>query len=391
MPTLTRSPAILFVDQSGEMGGAELSLLDIARHYSDKGRVTLFSDGVFRERLESHGVDVGVMSIGAAGSIERDSRLLGALSNSPSLIKAVIALASDARSFDLIYANTQKAFVVAAFASVLARRPLIWHLRDILTADHFSSSLRKLVITLANRCASCVIANSQATADAFRDAGGICEIHVIHNGIDAAPFESIDRPRAKQALRTELGVDSPRLIGVFSRLAEWKGQHILIEALRNLPHVHAVFVGGALFGEHAYESKLRQLSQDAQVDNRCHFLGFRHDIPSLMAGVDIVAHTSITPEPFGRVIVEGMLSGNPVIAARGGGVSEIIEPGKDGILIEPNNPQLLRQAIQDLALSPERYDSVARYGMTKAHEKFSLAACLAGVDAAVGRVLCRTG
>ncbi|WP_140722673.1 glycosyltransferase family 4 protein [Pseudomonas sp. Hp2] len=379
--------SILFVDQSGEMGGAELSLFDIARHHARDSKVILLSDGLFREQLRAVGVDVEVLALGLAGRVERDSRLSNALSAIPSLLKNALGLARRAHSHDLLYANTQKAFVVAALASAIARKPLVWHLRDILTAAHFSPGLRRLVVALANRFATCVIANSQATADAFRFAGGNCAVHVVHNGIDPAPFDAIDRDGARQALRRELRSGSAPLVGAFSRLAEWKGQHVLVEAMRDLPEVHAVFVGGALFGEDAYEARLKRLAMDLGVSERCHFLGFRRDIPALMVGVDIVLHTSITPEPFGRVVVEGMLSGKPVIATEGGGINEIIDDGNTGLLVPPGDPQALHAAVRQLLDVRDRAMVLAERGRVEAHRKFSLRACLAGVDAVIAGVM----
>lgn len=387
MPDPNRTPSILFVDQSGELGGAELSLFDIARHFTATSKVVLLSEGPFQQRLQDAGVDVEVLPLGAAATIARDSRLLGALSGIPSLSATVLRVARQARSHELLYANTQKAFVVCAFASLLARRPLIWHLRDILTAEHFSATLRRVVVMLANRFAACVIANSQATADAFQRAGGSCPVRVVHNGIDPSRFDAVDRVAAKQALRRALGVPDARLVGVFSRLAEWKGQHVVIEALTQLPDTHAVFVGGSLFGEDAYEARLKQLAMDRSVQARCHFLGFRQDIPVLMAGVDVVAHTSIHPEPFGRVVVEGMLSGNPVVATQGGGVDEIIRPREDGLVVEPGNPAALAAALDYLARSPDRHAAIATAGQHTAHHRFSLDACIAGVRRTVAEVL----
>lgn len=381
MLTNASSPSVLFVDQSGEMGGAEHSLFDIVNLRPRNSRVVLFSEGAFCERLRAAEVAVDVMPLGQAGSIQRNSKLVAAVRGIPALMHAVLRIAKEARAFDVVYANTQKSFVVAAMAATLARRPLIWHLRDILTADHFSASLRKIVVTLANRCADCIIANSQATADAFKGAGGTAPVHVVHNGIDPLPFDAIDQVAAKRDLRTELGVDATTpLVGVFSRLAHWKGQHVLVDALRGLPQVQALFVGGALFGEETYEASLRQHAIEAGVDKRCHFLGFRSDVPTLMRAVDIVAHTSISPEPFGRVVVEGMLSGNPVIAARGGGVLEIIDDEKTGLMVTPGDAAELRSAIHRLTSDQNYARKLAQQGDCAAREEFSLDACLGKVE-----------
>lgn len=380
-----RAPRVLFVDQSAEMGGAELSLLDIATARKDRSAVALLADGVFRERLEAQGVATKLFTLGDAAGFSRDSGLLAAVSGVPKLLSVAFALARYGRSFDLIYANTQKALVLSALAAPMARRPLVWHLRDMLTSEHFGKGVLKVAVGLTNRFARCVVANSEATAQSFRDAGGKTPVVVVHNGIDPSAFEAVDGDAAQQALRSEIRVPEAPLVGVFSRLAEWKGQHILIEALDRLPGVHAVFVGGSLFGERAYEADLRKKVDKAGLTDRVHFLGYRGDIPALMKGVDIIAHTSIAPEPFGRVIVEGMLAGRAVIGARAGGVLEIIEPHRTGLWSEPGDARSLAHAISRLLSDPEFARRIARNGEQAARTRFSLAACIDNVEAVIAQ------
>ncbi|MBS7538478.1 glycosyltransferase family 4 protein [Ancylobacter lacus] len=379
--------SVLFVDQAGELGGAELSLLDIIRTRPGKSEAVLFSDGPFRTRLEKIGVPTTLMPLGSVGQIGRGSGLMVALKASPALAGLVFGLARRARGADLLYANTQKAFVVAAMAAPFARRPLIWHLRDMLTADHFAGAMRKVAIGLANRNAACIIANSQATADAFRAAGGTAPLRVVHNGIDPAAFDAVPGEAARAAFRAEIGVPEAPLVGVFSRLAHWKGQHVLVEAMKSLPAIHAVFVGGALFEEAAYERDLRAQIAAAGLGERCHFLGFRSDVPALMKSVDIVAHTSIAPEPFGRVVVEGMLAHRPVVATRAGGVSEIVDDGDTGLLVTPGSVEELAAALATLVGSPEAAAALAARGAEAARRRFSLQACVSGVEAIVHEVV----
>jgi glycosyltransferase involved in cell wall biosynthesis len=376
-------PNVLFVDQAGELGGAELSLLDIIRTRDGPSSIVLFSDGPFRERLQAIDVPPTIMPLGAVEKIGRDTSLRVALQASFGLPPIVLGLARRSRQADVIYANTQKSFVISALAAPLARRPLIWHLRDMLTAQHFSGAMRRAAIGLANKVSACVIANSQATADAFVNSGGTAEVKVVHNGIDPAPFDAIDEGKARQALRAEIGVADAPLVGVFSRLAHWKGQHVLVDALQSVPHLHAVFVGGSLFEERAYEEALRQRVLDAGLGERCHFLGFRSDVPALMKAVDIVAHTSISAEPFGRVVVEGMLSGRPVVATRAGGVLEIIDDGETGLLVTPDSVEDLARALNLLLEEPETRQHLAASGNAAARTRFSLAACVSQVDAII--------
>lgn len=379
-------PVILFVDQAGELGGAELSLLDIARSRREASRVLLFSDGPFRIRLDEAGVAVSVLGDHTAKlDVGRNSGIASALKALPALVGLVWKVLAEVRCAEVIYANTQKAFVVSAIASIISRKPIVWHLRDILTSDHFSGSMRRIAVGLANLRASLVIANSQATADAFRLCGGTAPIEVIYNGIDSAPFDAVNAGEARLRVRAEIDVPSSVLIGCFSRLAEWKGQHVLIEALNGLPNVHAVMVGGALFDETPYEASLHHLVKETKIADRVHFLGFRTDIPTLMKAVDVIVHTPIMPEPFGRVVVEGMLAGKPIVASRAGGILEIIEEGVDGILVPPNDALAVQAAVRALLKTPELSERLALAGRMKALHKFSLEACVSSVE----RVVCR--
>ena len=382
------------MDHAGVLGGAELYLLDLVKRYSEMHEVTnkvlLFSDGPFRERLEAAGVDVEVMQAsGAVTGVSREDRGGGGLRAIPGLLGLVRRVAKAAKDHDVIFANSQKAFVVGAVAGRLAGRPVVWCLHDILTAEHFSRTNRRLVVTLANYLCAQVIANSQATADAFRAAGGRALVRVVHNGIDPAPFAASAVEGA--SLREELGLGDAPVVSIFSRLSPWKGQHVLLEALPHLPGVHALLVGEALFGEAAYAQKLRARAVSLGLAERVHFLGFRSDIPALMKLSDVVLHTSVAPEPFGRVIVEGMMAGRPVVAANAGGAVEIV--GDDGgILVEPGDAQALHRALESLLAQPDVAAALAAGGRERAMTHFSLqgmvdsvAVCLAEVASRGGR------
>ena len=387
---MEKQPRVLFVDHAGVLGGAELYLLDVVRHFRRTARVVLFEDGPFRKRLEEEGVAVQVLAAPPAlVSVEKESSVLQGLLAIPGVLRLVAGVAQSARSFDVIYANSQKALVVAALAGVLARRPVIWNLHDVLTADHFSAFNRRLAVTLANCLVDRVIVNSEATRQAFVESGGQGKkTTLVYNGIDAAPFEAVSASQVEQ-LRTELGIaEKGPVIGVFSRLAPWKGQHVLLEALSKLPSAHALLVGEALFGPDGdYAHTLHSQAEQNGLADRVHFLGFRDDVPALMQMVDIVAHTSVAPEPFGRVIVEGQLAHRPVVATRAGGALEIIDHGKTGFLVPPGDSEALVEVLRDLSEDPMRARQVARRGQAMAVERFSREAMLQGVAAQLDQVI----
>lgn len=343
-------PRVLFVNHAASIGGGELSLLDIAADWADSGEMVLLEDGPYADRLRQRGVPVHVASSGGrAMKVTRGAGVLSAVTAIPGVLRVVRSMYHRARHADVIYAGSQKAMVVAALTGWFTGTPVIWHLRDILTASHFSRLNRTLAVLFSHLFLSRVICNSRATRRAFVDAGGPeTKAVVIHNGIDPAPFQS-RRGEERSALRERLGLPvKPRLVGVFSRLSAWKGQDVLVEALGHLPGVHALIVGDAIFApDEPYKKKLLAQVRHADLEDRVHFLGFRDDIPQLMHAVDVVAHTSSQPEPFGRVIVEGMLAGRPVVATRAGGAIELIEDGHTGILVQPGSADDLARGIQE--------------------------------------------
>ena len=180
----------------------------------------LFEDGPLADAFRERGLTVIRSRWGdGLAKVRRDESLWAAAPLAGRLggIAAEIALA--ARRHDLLYANSQKAFVLSALATTVARRPLIWHLHDIIDASHFAPAQRRLQVALANRLATRIIVPSQAAAAAFVGAGGRQDLlQVVHNGVDLVRDA---QPPAE--LRRELGLPSGPLAGVFSRLAAWKG------------------------------------------------------------------------------------------------------------------------------------------------------------------------
>ena len=398
LPT-SRSHRVLFINHTAVLGGGELSLLDLATAYRATSQVLLFDYGPFEQRLQKAGVSVMVKAASPETLGAKASGGLSALKALPGLWQMAQWVKQVGQGFDIVHANSQKAFVAGAIAHFLGGPPVVWHLRDILTADHFSATNRRLAVTLANSQASRVIVNSQATGAAFVAAGGNPDlVSVVYNGISAAPFDALystdqatdqttDQTTPRKTLRAEFNLpEEAPVVGLFSRLSYWKGQHILLEALQQHPTVHALIVGDALFGEDDYVDRIKALASQPELQGRIHWLGFRNDVPQLMQACDIVVHTSTAPEPFGRVIVEGQLAQRPVIAAADGGAVELIQDGETGRLVPPGDPDALAQAIQDILTHPDQAKAIAQQGYHHAKTTFSLESLLEQFDRALQEV-----
>ena len=377
---------ILFLDQSGKLGGAELSLADVADSYRENCLVGLFADGAFRQLLERRQIPVKILT-NKSINVKKDSGIIKSLGSFSSITPLILKVAKIAKKYDLIYANTQKALVIGALASFIGRRPLVYHLRDILNADHFSSTNRRVAVTLANRFASLVIANSEATRTAFLQSGGRLEIaQVIYNGFQPEKYQA--ETSEVNTIKQQLELEGKFVVGHFSRLSPWKGQHILLEALTQCPeNVVALLVGDALFGEGEYVEQLHKQVDNLGLENRVKFLGFRSDVVPLMTACNLVAHTSTSPEPFGRVIVEAMLCKTPVVASAAGGVVELVNPGKTGWLVAPGNSEELANVINSCYQNPELAANVATEAYQKANENFLLEQTREQIDRLLRKVL----
>ncbi|MDP8222771.1 MAG: glycosyltransferase family 4 protein [Candidatus Lernaella stagnicola] len=173
---------------------------------------------------------------------------------------------------------------------------------------------------------------------------------VVPNGVDVDAFDTAPNTE----LRRELGlpVEAPVALLV-GRLTTWKGQHVAIAAWQRVVarHPNAVL---ALAGEGGagYTENLQKLAAHLGLADAIHFLGQRGDIPRVMAAADLVVHASCfsdpaegTVEAFGRVVIEAMAAGRPVVATRTGGVPELVRDGVTGHLAAPNDPEDLARRI----------------------------------------------
>ncbi|WP_346911897.1 glycosyltransferase family 4 protein [uncultured Roseibium sp.] len=359
--------SVLFVNHTGQKGGAELFLVDLINHAPTNWAACFLSPGPAVDSISKDHECFVLPAESDLLSIKRESSFLLQFLALFSLIKLSWNLSRVCSKYDVICANSQKSLFVAGLASFFSRKPLVWILHDIITDPAFSRLNRKAIIAFTYLFCSKVLANSQASKEAFIASGGQeKKAGIIYNGFYVGEEEE-DR-----ALTKTLCPGKVATVGLFSRISHWKGQHVLLAALSQLKDVNAIIVGAPLFGEEAYAEELRDMVDKLQLNDRVQFLGFRNDVKELMKSVDIVVHTSIAAEPFGRVVVEGMISGTPVVATKGGGVTEIIREGETGILVPPNEPDALASAIQTLLNNPDLYGRLSRNGLQEARDTYSI-------------------
>ena len=262
---------------------------------------------------------------------------------------------------DLIHSNASRPTVYGGIISKLLKIPLIWQARIIESEGLYDKFL-------AGFCEK-IIAVSDAVEKRFAWLRKKDKIILIYNGVDTEEFNPQISP-ASIRREFKLATDAP-IAGTIGNLISGKGQEYFIraaaEVAKNITNVLFFIVGD---GED--REQLEELADALGLREKVVFTGNRSDIPQLIAAIDIIVQPSVYPESFGRVIIEGMATGKPVIATNQGGVPEIIEDGISGILIPPKNSPLMAKAIIDLIINREKAGRIGLAARKKVKEKFSI-------------------
>jgi glycosyltransferase involved in cell wall biosynthesis len=200
------------------------------------------------------------------------------------------------------------------------------------------------------------IAVSQAAAASVHDAGvDISRITVVPCGIDISVFAV---PGDPEGLKRELAIPNAcKLVGFAGALEEGKGATDLLEAMAGLPpHVHLVMTG-----EGTLRTRLEDRSTEADLAGRVHLLGWRQDFPRVLRSLDAFCLPS-RQEGFPNAILDALASEVPVIATRVGGIPEIVDSGRNGLLVEPGDAVALRAALMRLLNDHALAESLAHEG-----------------------------
>lgn len=225
-----------------------------------------------------------------------------------------------------------------------------------------------------SRFVDAYVANSSATKGVLLGLGLPSErIKVIYPPIDLERFHpAVDASRQ----RREFGLsDGDLTFGIPGTLLKWKGHDVFLRAARlvldTVPRAKAFVIGEVPDGTTQYRDELVGLARDLGIGPQTVFTGFRRDIPELIQLLDVVVHASVKPEPFGRVIAEGMAMGKPVVAAMNGGPLEIIEDGRTGFLVPSADAEKLAQRIIELLTDRSRASALGRNARMEAVARFS--------------------
>ena len=224
------------------------------------------------------------------------------------------------------------------------------------------------------RGVSRVLAVSGYVAETARALGvGSERIALVPEGLDAEKFASAAKPREFRA-RHGLPPNQP-LVGMVGCLVAWKGHEVFLEACaKALPGTDAaaLIVGGEPDGSGLMLAALREKARILGIEDRVFFTGYESDVASAMAACQVVVHASTSPEPFGRVILEAMALGRPIVATQAGGPQEVIEPGLDGLLVPPGDEAAMARAMGHILADAPMRERFAKAGWEKVRRMYSM-------------------
>jgi len=323
---------ILFLQSSSEQYGSGKIILQVLKLYRSEGLtpvVVLTGPGPLVEELKAEGFIVRIQNLGILRrKYVNPAGLLNRFRKNLKAYRFLDQLHSEFK-FELVYSNTL-AVILGAYWAKKNRLPHIWHIHEILPGP---ALLVKLLSKMIDSSTPRPIAVSEAVVNHWKAKLRLAKPEVIHNGI---PYDEF--LKTYPAAKSQLGLPVDKLIiTMIGRINPGKGQLFFLEMAsrisRTFPQCHFVLVGDPFPGYECIQEEIRFAIIEKGLSEKVIDLGFRTDVPKILAASDIFVLPSILPDSFPTVILEAMASGKPIVATRSGGASEMILEGETGFLI----------------------------------------------------------
>ena len=381
--SLPRKFSLLVVHQSAELYGSDRSLIEFLtgldrREYSVI--VCLPEHGPLEGALRDTGFEVHVLPLFKVAR----NRLspMGLLSMPGDLRRALagIEAAVGGRRVDLVYTNTLAVLAGAVWARKRGL-PHIWHVREIIQRPTLVAILFQWFVP---RLSVKMVCNSMQTKAWLSNGDHAVEARTVTvwNGVEANPASISDGD--KSAIKQSLQLSPRPLILMVGRVNAWKGQDLLVDAVERI-HAQTVvdfdvlMLGSAPPGHDEFMVTLQAKVNASPIRHVFQIRQFVEDPTPYYRAADLLIVPSREPEPFGRVAIEGMAFGLPVIAANHGGLQEIVKDGATGVLFTPNDAQELADAIVRILGSEQTRQAFSVAARQRQQAFFSLSAYRAGI------------
>jgi glycosyltransferase involved in cell wall biosynthesis len=304
-------------------------------------------------------------------------------------LRAAVALWRQVRGYDVVHTHGSKAGVLGRVLARLRRVPAIVHtVHGFPVHDRMPRLKQRLLLgveRLAARCTDRIVCVCHANADEAL-ALGIArprQLRVVVSGVRS----DLIRSGSGERVRGELGIPAGApVVGTVTRLMEQKAPLDFVAAAGRViaarPDAHVLLVG---------DGPLRdRVAAAAASVPRLHLLGFRNDVPDVLAAVDVVAFSSLW-EGLGRALTEAVLAGRPVVATAVNGVPDLVVDGQTGYLVPAGAPDELAARVLDVLALPDRGTAMGAAGAARVAGHFGVDEMLTGLDELYQEVLRERG
>ncbi|HEY1599408.1 MAG TPA: glycosyltransferase family 4 protein [Pirellulales bacterium] len=371
-----------------ETFGKRLRVLHVinGEHYAGAERV----QDLLALRLPDEGFDVGFACLKpgrfAAARCSQMSPLHVLPMRSRLDLRPVLAMARLVKEggYDIIHTHTSRSALLGSLAAKMSGAALVHHIHSAATPDtlrDLRDGISAVVERFGFRRADAVIAVSQGIA-AYARRGGVRDdrLTIVPNGVPA-----VDQ------LSDKCMPTGPWTVGTVALFRERKGLEVLLEAAargrtQGLP-LRLRIVGP--FETTVYEERMHKLAEDLGLAGAVEWRGFREDVSSELAAMDLFVMPSVLREGLPMVILEAMANGVPIIGSGVEGIPEVIRDGQDGLIVEPGNPDDLAAAIGRLVRGEENAQALRESAYERQVTRYSDRSMAAGVAAVYAEVLAR--
>lgn len=281
------------------------------------------------------------------------------------MLKASISISRFLRrnKIDIVHTNDMRMHLTWALGIKIAGAKMVWHQRNPNPAQRISyySRAANKVITISEHCKNNLPENMAARA------------HIIPSPVEfSEPF--IQDTETKKRVQRELGVlPETLLIGWVANWMDRKRPQVFVDMAARIAGFYKGHVAFPMFGEprEPIRDKVLKRIREHGLEDNVMVMGSRTPIEPWIAGCDVLVATAVN-EGQGRTLIEAMLVGTPVVAAAHGGHLEVIEDGVTGVLVPPDNPDALADAVLDLLAKPEKVKQIVTEAMRRAMFTYSV-------------------
>jgi glycosyltransferase involved in cell wall biosynthesis len=365
----------LYIHGSADHYGSAKILLDILRipGNAENAIVALPHEGLLVDDIKALGIPVHIINLGVLrrkymtpwGIVGRVFLWLSAIGK----LKQLITI----HNIQRIYINSANVIIGPALKQK-NQTELVWHLHEIVEQPSLLKSFLAYLIGKADK----IIAVSKATQTFWEKAIGNKQIHLLYNGMDLSKYTNVACNKTNILPNAS---PNETWVGMIGRVQHWKGQDYFLDIIEAYLNQHPsdtttrfIIAGNAFPGYEELEIELILAIERKGLRHRVTYLGYRSDVPQLLATLDLLVLPSTSPDPLPTVVLEAMAAGKPVLATAQGGALEMVVDQETGRFMPIGEAQHASTILAEMLKDKEKLNEMGTAGRRRVEKEFSAAA-----------------